>query len=228
MPQIEFKNVTKEYIPGNKVLDDVSFTIEKSEFVFIIGPSGAGKSTIIKLLTREEKPDSGEILFDGRNILDIKPEEMPDYRRQIGVVYQDYKLLNSKTVYDNVAVSLEVVDSDEQEIKSIVPNVLSLVGILDHSSFHPNELSGGEKQRVAIARALAHEPDVLIADEATGMIDPDVSDEIVELLEKINSLGTTVLMATHDQRIVDRLTKRVIKIQKGKLVSDKKGGKYRA
>lgn len=228
MLQIEFKNVTKEYISGNKVLDDVSFTIEKGEFVFIIGPSGAGKSTIIKLLTREEKPDSGEILFDGRNILDIKPEEMPDYRRKIGVVYQDYKLLNSKTIYDNVAVSLEVVDADEQEIKSIVPNVLSLVGILDHSSFHPNELSGGEKQRVAIARALAHEPDVLIADEATGMIDPDVSDEIVELLEKINSLGTTVLMATHDQRIVDRLTKRVIKIQKGKLVSDKKGGKYRA
>lgn len=228
MLQIEFKNVTKEYIPGNKVLDDVSFSIEKGEFVFIIGPSGAGKSTIIKLLTREEKPDSGEILFNGRNILDIKPEEMPDFRRQIGVVYQDYKLLNSKTVYDNVAVSLEVVDADEQEIKSIVPNVLSLVGILDHSSFHPNELSGGEKQRVSIARALAHEPDVLIADEATGMIDPDVSDEIVELLEKINSLGTTVLMATHDQRIVDRLTKRVIKIQKGKLVSDKKGGKYRA
>lgn len=228
MLQIDFKNVTKEYIPGNKVLDDVSFTIEKGEFVFVIGPSGAGKSTIIKLLTREERPDSGEILFNGRNILDIKPEEMPDFRRQIGVVYQDYKLLNSKTVYDNVAVSLEVVDADEQEIKSIVPNVLSLVGILDHSSFHPNELSGGEKQRVAIARALAHEPDVLIADEATGMIDPDVSDEIVELLEKINSLGTTVLMATHDQRIVDRLTKRVIKIQKGKLISDKKGGKYRA
>ena len=228
MLQIDFKNVTKEYIPGNKVLDDVSFTIEKGEFVFVIGPSGAGKSTIIKLLTREERPDSGEILFNGRNILDIKPEEMPDFRRQIGVVYQDYKLLNSKTVYDNVAVSLEVVDADEQEIKSIVPNVLSLVGILDHSSFHPNELSGGEKQRVAIARALAHEPDVLIADEATGMIDHDVSDEIVELLEKINSLGTTVIMATHDQRIVDRLTKRVIKIQKGKLISDKKGGKYRA
>jgi len=153
---------------------------------------------------------------------------MPDYRRKIGVVYQDYKLLNSKTVYDNVAVSLEVVDSDEQEIKSVVPNVLSLVGLLDHSSYYPQELSGGEKQRVAIARALAHEPDVLIADEATGMIDPDVSDEIVELLEKINSLGTTVIMATHDQRIVDKLTKRVIKIQKGKLVSDKKGGKYRA
>ena len=228
MSQIEFKNVTKEYIPGNKVLDDVSFSIEKGEFIFIIGPSGAGKSTIIKLLTREEKPEEGQVVFNNQDISNIKPEEMPDYRRKIGVVYQDYKLLNSKTVYDNVAVSLEVVDADEQEIKSVVPNVLSLVGLLDHSSYYPQELSGGEKQRVAIARALAHEPDVLIADEATGMIDPDVSDEIVELLEKINSLGTTVIMATHDQRIVDKLTKRVIKIQKGKLVSDKKGGKYRA
>ncbi len=228
MSQIEFKNVTKEYISGNKVLDDVSFSIEKGEFIFIIGPSGAGKSTIIKLLTREEKPEEGQVVFNNQDISNIKPEEMPDYRRKIGVVYQDYKLLNSKTVYDNVAVSLEVVDSDEQEIKSVVPNVLSLVGLLDHSSYYPQELSGGEKQRVAIARALAHEPDVLIADEATGMIDPDVSDEIVELLEKINSLGTTVIMATHDQRIVDKLTKRVIKIQKGKLVSDKKGGKYRA
>ena len=228
MPQIEFKNVTKEYIEGNKVLDDVSFSIEKGEFVFIIGPSGAGKSTIIKLLTCEEKPDRGEIEFQGKSVLDIQLDEMPEYRRSIGVVFQDYKLLNSKTVYDNVAVSLEVVNSDEQDIKSIVPNVLSLVGLLDHASFYPNELSGGEKQRVAIARALAHEPDVLIADEATGMIDPDASDEIVELLEKINSLGTTVIMATHDQRIVDKLTKRVIKIQQGKLVSDKKGGKYRA
>ncbi len=228
MSQIEFKNVTKEYIKDNKVLDGVSFSIEKGEFVFMIGPSGAGKSTIIKLLTREEKPEEGQVIFNNQDILEIKPEEMPEFRRKIGVVYQDYKLLNSKTVYDNVAVSLEVVDSDEQEIKSVVPNVLSLVNLLDHSSNYPQELSGGEKQRVAIARALAHEPDVLIADEATGMIDPDVSDEIVELLEKINSLGTTVIMATHDQRIVDKLTKRVIKIEKGKLVSDKKGGKYRA
>ncbi len=228
MSQIEFKNVTKEYIKDNKVLDGVSFSIEKGEFVFMIGPSGAGKSTIIKLLTREEKPEEGQVIFNNQDILEIQPEEMPEFRRKIGVVYQDYKLLNSKTVYDNVAVSLEVVDSDEQEIKSVVPNVLSLVNLLDHSSNYPQELSGGEKQRVAIARALAHEPDVLIADEATGMIDPDVSDEIVELLEKINSLGTTVIMATHDQRIVDKLTKRVIKIEKGKLVSDKKGGKYRA
>jgi len=137
MSQIEFKNVTKEYIPGNKVLDDVSFSIEKGEFVFMIGPSGAGKSTIIKLLTREEKPEEGQIFFNNEDISNITPEEMPEYRRKIGVVYQDYKLLNSKTVYDNVAVSLEVVDSDEQEIKSVVPNVLSLVGLLDHSSYYP-------------------------------------------------------------------------------------------
>ncbi len=228
MAQIEFKNVTKEYIKDIKVLDDVSFAIEKGEFVFVIGPSGAGKSTIIKLLLKEELPESGEIIFEGKNISDITSEEMPEYRRKIGVVFQDYRLLNSKTVYDNVAISLEVVDSDEQDIKSVVPNVLSLVGLLDHSSYYPEQLSGGEKQRVAIARALAHEPDILIADEATGMIDPDSADEIIELLEKINSLGTTVIMSTHDQRIVDKMTKRVIKIENGKIVSDKKGGKYRA
>ncbi len=172
-------------------------------------------------------PGSGEIFFQGKNILDILPKDMPEYRRKIGVVFQDYRLLESKTVYDNVAISLEVVDADKEDIKSIVPNVLSLVGLLDHSSYYPGQLSGGEKQRVAIARALAHEPDVLVADEATGMIDPDSSDEIIEILEKINSLGTTIIMATHDQRIVDKLTKRVIKIEKGKIVSDKKGGKYR-
>ncbi len=228
MAQIEFKNVTKEYVKDIKVLDDVSFEVEKGEFVFVIGPSGAGKSTIIKLLLKEELPDSGEIIFEGTDISEITPDEMPEYRRKIGVVFQDYRLLNSKTVYDNVAIALEVVDSDEQDIKSVVPNVLNLVGLLDHSSYYPEQLSGGEKQRVAIARALAHEPDILIADEATGMIDPDSADGIIELLEKINSLGTTVIMSTHDQRIVDKMTKRVIKIENGKIMSDKKGGKYRA
>jgi len=226
--QIEFKNVTKEYISGVKVLDDVSFSVEQGEFIFIVGPSGAGKSTVIKLLLREESMDNGQILFQGKNIVEILPSEMPDYRRKIGVVFQDFKLLDSKTVYDNVAISLEVVNADKKDIKNIVPNVLSLVGLLDHADYRPQELSGGEKQRVAIARALAHEPDVLVADEATGMIDPDSADEVVEILEKINSLGTTVIMASHDQRIVDKLTKRVIKIEKGKIVSDKKGGKYRA
>jgi cell division transport system ATP-binding protein len=228
VPQIEFKEVTKEYIPDVKVLDGVSFSVEPGEFVFIIGPSGAGKSTVIKLLLREEGFETGEITFEDKSISEIQPEEMPEYRRKIGVVFQDYKLLESKTVYDNVAIALEVVDADKEEIKSIVPNVLSLVGLLDHADYYPKELSGGEKQRVAIARALAHEPDVLVADEATGMIDPDSADDIVEILEKINSLGTTVIMATHDQRIVDTLNKRVIKIEKGKVVSDKKGGKYHA
>ncbi len=228
MPQIEFKNITKEYIPKIKVLDDITFSVNQGEFVFIIGPSGAGKSTVVKLLLREYPPNEGDIFFQGESILEIPQKDMPGFRRKIGVVFQDYKLLDSKTVYENVAISLEVVDSDKEDIKNIVPNVLSLVNLLDHADYYPRQLSGGEIQRVAIARALAHEPDVLIADEATGMIDPDSADEIVEILEKINSLGTTVIMATHDERIVDSLNKRVIRIEKGKIVSDKEGGKYRA
>ncbi|NMB91316.1 cell division ATP-binding protein FtsE [candidate division WWE3 bacterium] len=228
MHQIEFKNISKEYISGVKVLDDVSFFIDQGEFVFIVGPSGAGKSTIIKLLIKEESPSSGDILFKGESVLQIPQEDVPSLRRKIGVVFQDYKLLESKTVSENVSIALEVVDSKKEEIKNIVPNVLSLVGLSDHADFYPRQLSGGEKQRVAIARALAHEPDVLIADEATGMIDPDAADEVIEILQKINSLGTTVIMSTHDERIVDKLTKRVIRIEKGKLISDKEGGTYRA
>ncbi len=227
MHQIEFKKVSKEYTPGVKVLDDVSFFINQGEFVFIVGPSGAGKSTIIKLLIKEEAPTEGEILFKEESVLQIPQEEVPSLRRKIGVVFQDYKLLESKTVSENVSIALEVVDSKREEIKNIVPNVLSLVGLLDHANFYPRQLSGGEKQRVAIARALAHEPDVLIADEATGMIDPDAADEIIEILQKVNSLGTTVIMSTHDERIVNSLNKRVIRIEKGKIVSDKEGGTYR-
>ena len=226
MPQIEFKNITKEYISEIKVLNNVTFSINKSEFVFIVGPSGAGKSTLVKLLIKEEIPTEGDILFNGESILDIPKNDVSSLRRKIGVVFQDFKLLESKTVYDNIAVALEVVDAPLEEVQSIIPNVLSLVNLSDKSSFYPSQLSGGEKQRVAIARALAHEPDVLIADEATGMIDPASGDEIVELLEKINSLGTTIIMLTHDGRIVDKLIKRVIRIENGKIVSDKEGGKY--
>jgi len=226
MSQIEFVNLTKEYISEIKVLNNVSFSIDMSEFVFIVGPSGAGKSTLVKLLIKEEAPTEGDILFNGNSVLDIPKSEISSLRRKIGVVFQDFKLLESKTVYDNIAVALEVVDAPLEEIQSIIPNVLSLVNLSDKSSFYPNQLSGGEKQRVAIARALAHEPDVLIADEATGMVDPASGDEIVELLEKINSLGTTIIMLTHDGRIVDKLTKRVIRIEDGKIVSDKEGGKY--
>lgn len=226
MAQIEFKNVTKEYIPEDKVLDNISFSIDSGEFVFIVGPSGAGKSTIVKLLINEETLTEGDIIFNSGSIINIPRNEISKLRRKIGVVFQDFKLLESKTVYDNVAIALEVVDASNEEIKDIVPNIISLVGLSKQVDRFPRELSGGEKQRVAIARALAHEPDVLIADEATGMIDPDSADEVVEILEKINSLGTTIIMATHDMRIVDKLTKRVIRIENGKLISDQNGGKY--
>jgi len=227
MSQIEFSNVTKEYIPGIKVLENVSFSVNNEEFVFIVGPSGAGKSTIVCLLIGEEKPTEGDIKFNGESVLEIPREEMSSLRRKIGVVFQDYKLLDSKTVYDNVAVALEVVDSEKEEMNNIIPNILSLVGLSKQKDSYPRQLSGGEKQRAAIARALAHEPDVLVADEATGMIDPDSTDGVVEILEKINSLGTTVIMCTHDERIVNKLKKRVIRIEKGKIISDKEGGKYR-
>jgi len=209
MSQIEFKNVTKEYISGNKVLDDVSFSIEKGEFIFIIGPSGAGKSTIIKLLTREEKPEEGQVVFNNQDISNIKPEEMPDYRRKIGVVYQDYKLLNSKTVYDNVAVSLEVVDSDEQEIKSVVPNVLSLVGLLDHSSYYPQELSGGEKQRVAIARLVLCNPDVILLDEPIANLDIDNAKCVMDLIFNLFS-DKTIIITSHQPLAIAYSTRSIL------------------
>ncbi len=227
MAQISFINVIKEYEAGFKVLDDVSFDIDQGEFVFIVGPSGAGKSTIVRLLTKEEQPNSGDILFNGESILNVDNTTVPELRRKIGVVFQDFKLLDSKNVFENVAIALEVAEASEEEIKSIVPNVLSMVNLTDKMFKYPKQLSGGEKQRVSIARALAHEPDVLIADEPTGMIDPDSADDVVAILEKINSLGTTIVMATHDQAIVNKLKKRVIRIEEGKLVSDKVGGKYR-
>ncbi len=208
-------------------MDDVSFDIDQGEFVFIVGPSGAGKSTIVRLLTKEEQPNSGDILFNGESILNVDNTTVPELRRKIGVVFQDFKLLDSKNVFENVAIALEVAEASEEEIKSIVPNVLSMVNLTDKMFKYPKQLSGGEKQRVSIARALAHEPDVLIADEPTGMIDPDSADDVVAILEKINSLGTTIVMATHDQAIVNKLKKRVIRIEEGKLVSDKVGGKYR-
>lgn len=227
MHLIEFDSVTKEYEPGFTVLDDVSFKVDDGEFVFLVGPSGAGKSTVVKLLIREELPNAGEILFAEKNINEIPVTDINYLRRRIGVVFQDFKLMESKNVFENVAIALEVVDATDRDIKNIVPSVLSLVGLSDKVFKYPRQLSGGEKQRVSIARALAHEPDLLIADEATGMIDPDSSDSVVSLLEKINSLGTTVIMATHDERIVDRMKKRVIRIENGKIRSDRKGGKYR-
>lgn len=226
MAQIEFNNVSKEYEAGSLVLDDVSFKINKGEFVFLVGHSGAGKSTLVKMLISEDKPKSGEIYYEGKSIYDIPEDEISNLRRQIGVVFQDFKLLNSKNIFENVSIALEVVNTPKEVINNIVPNVLGMVGLVDKMFKFPYQLSGGEKQRVAIARALAHEPDVLVADEATGMIDPDASTEIMEILEKINELGTTILMATHDQHIVNKLKKRVIRLEAGKIVFDKEGAKY--
>jgi cell division transport system ATP-binding protein len=226
MAQIEFKNITKKYNKDPEVLNNVSFSVNDDEFVFIVGPSGAGKSTLVKLLIREEYPNEGDILFKGESILAIPQEDICSLRRKIGVVFQDFKLLNSKNVFDNVAVALDVVDAPKGVIREVIPNVLGMVGLSNKIYSMPDQLSGGEKQRVAIARALAHEPDVLIADEPTGNIDPKSADELIDILEKINSLGTTIIMATHDFHIVDKLKKRVIRIENGEIKSDKQKGAY--
>ncbi len=227
MPQVEFINVSKQYDDFIAV-NNVSFYIEKGEFLFLIGPSGAGKSTLIKMLIREELPTAGDILLDGESLLSIPQEQIHTLRRRVGVVFQDFKILRSKTVFENVAVALEVVDSPKNEINEVVPNVLNLVGLQDKINSLPYKLSGGEKQRLAIARALAHEPDILVADEPTGMIDPQASQDVLNILKKINDLGTTILMSTHDKQIVDKMKKRVIVLDKGGVISDKTGGKYDA
>jgi len=225
---IRFKDVIKEYGDGTKALDDVNLDILKKEFVFIVGPSGAGKTTLVKLMIREEVPSAGKVLVDRQDVSDLPRSELPALRRNIGVVFQDFKLLPSKTAYENVSIALEVEGRDEEEINEIVPNVLSLVNLVKKSDHFPSQLSGGEKQKLSIARALAHEPKILIADEPTGMIDPKSTWEIIDLLKKINSWGTTVIVATHDASIVDKLKKRVIGLEGGKVVRDVKRGKYRS
>src|SRR3989344_2972244 len=225
MTQIEFKEVTKEY-ENSFALNNVSCKIEKGEFVFVVGVSGAGKSTLVKLLIREDFPTSGQILFNDVDVQTLQGNDVSDLRRKVGVVFQDFKLLDSKTVFENVAIALEVVDSTKSVINSVVPNVLSMVGLREKMNSYPAQLSGGEKQRVSIARALAHEPDVLVADEPTGMIDPDAEAEVMKILEDINGQGTTILMATHKRDLVDHMKKRVIRLENGKLVSDKLKGTY--
>ncbi len=226
MPQIEFINVTKRYENDFTAVEDISFSVDKGDFLFIVGPSGAGKSTLVKMLIREILPDEGQILIDGQDILDQENIDLPKLRRAVGVVFQDFKYLDSKTVFENVAVALEVGDTPKHVIDEVVPNVLNLVGLQDKAELFPYKLSGGEQQRLTIARALAHEPNVLVADEPTGMIDPKASEEVMEIMQKINTLGTTIIMATHNENIVNRLKKRVIRLEKGKIVSDVKKGKY--
>ena len=223
---IQFNRVTKHY--GTvRALDGASFTILPREFVSLVGPSGAGKSTIIRLLTCEEYPTFGQATIDGKDIHLLKKAYIPYYRRQIGVVYQDFKLLQNKTVYENVAFALEVTGATDDVIRTETTKILELVGLKNKLNSFPHELSGGEAQRVAIARALVLHPRLLIADEPTGNLDPHNAWEIAQLLLKINRLGTTVILATHNRDIVDAIGKRVISFKNGKLISDRRHGKYR-
>lgn len=213
--------VTKVYPRRGTALASVSFHIEPKEFVILVGPSGAGKSTILKLLTREEKPTSGKILVGGMDYENMKDKKIPLLRRKIGTVFQDFKLLPNKTVFENVAFALEIVGTTNKEIRHTIPKVLDIVGLTGKEHRYPDELSGGERQRVAIARAIVRQPKILIADEPTGNLDPKHAWDVIRVLEKINKYGTTVLLTTHNQEIVDKLKRRVITIQDGKVVSDK-------
>ena len=217
---IEFTDVTKSYTVGTHALRGISLQIEDGEFAFLIGPSGSGKSTIIKLITGELKPTSGTVHVNGYSLERIRKREIPYLRRTVGVVFQDFRLIESKTVYENVAFAMRVIGAKEQEIRERVPYVLELVGLETKSRRHPTELSGGEQQRLAIARALVNNPSTIIADEPTGNLDPARSLEIMSLLQEINNLGTTVLVVTHDIDLVDRFGKRVILLNEGLVASD--------
>ena len=217
---IEFTDVVKSYDQGNNALNGVSMQIEDGEFCFLVGPSGSGKSTIIKLITGELKPTSGTVHVNGYSLERIRKREIPYLRRTVGVVFQDFRLITNMTVYENVAFAMRVIGAREREIKERVPYVLDLVGLSDKAKRHPSELSGGEQQRLAIARALVNNPSMIIADEPTGNLDPLMSFEIMSLLEEINNLGTTMLVVTHAQDLVERFNKRVIAIDDGLIVSD--------
>ena len=217
---IEFTDVVKTYDQGNQALAGVTMQIEDGEFCFLVGPSGSGKSTIIKLITGELKLTTGTVHVNGYSLERIRKREIPYLRRTIGVVFQDFRLINNMTVYENVAFAMRVVGAREREIRERVPYVLDLVGLSDKEKRHPHELSGGEQQRLAIARALVNNPSTIIADEPTGNLDPARSLEIMELLQEINNLGTTMLVVTHAQNLVDKFGKRVIAIDNGLVVSD--------
>jgi len=222
---IEFKNVSKFY-DDCAALEKVTFSIKPKEFVAIVGRSGAGKTTLLKLLLKEEEPSEGEIIVDSRDVGKLKKHDIPIYRRKIGSIFQDFKLLPNKTAYENIAFAMEAAGRTEEEIAVDVPQILNLVELTDKANNFPRQLSGGEKQRVAIGRALVHKPDILMADEPTGNLDPLHTWDIIRLLCRINELGTTVLLATHDREIINALGKRVISLDKGRLIRDEENGRY--
>lgn len=222
-----FSDVSKMYDKTNTLaLDRVSFYIEKGEFVFIIGSSGAGKSTLTKLMLAEEQLTDGSITINGTDVGSLKSKDVPYYRRSIGMVFQDFRLLNNKNVYDNVAFSMKIRNASRREIRRAVPSILSIVGLSDKAKAMPYQLSGGEQQRVALARAMINNPAVLIADEPTGNLDPATADEIMQLFDAINKRGTTVIIITHAKDIVDKMRKRVIELDRGSMVRDVEGGGY--
>ena len=223
---IRFDNVTKIYKGETRAVNDVSLNITKGEFVFLVGPSGSGKSTMLRLMTCEEKATTGNIHVAGKDLSKLNSWRVPYLRRNIGSVFQDFKLLPNKTVYENVAFALEVIGRPDGVIRTQVPAILELVGLQDKQRRFPDELSGGEQQRVSVARAFVNRPLILLADEPTGNLDPDTSEELTSLLDRINRTGTTVVMATHDQTIVNRMRRRVVALRHGELVRDEQRGAY--
>jgi cell division transport system ATP-binding protein len=223
---IRFENVSKTYKNGSPALKDITLDIEKGEFVFLVGASGSGKTTFLRLLLREELPDKGRILEAGRDLTELSKFRVPFLRRNIGCVFQDFRLLPNKTVFENVAFALEVIGRPRSTVESQVPQILDLVGLSDKSKSLPGELSGGEQQRVAVARAFVNRPLILLADEPTGNLDPANSESIMALLERINRTGTTVVMATHDKALVDRMRRRVIELDRGEMIRDQVRGVY--
>lgn len=221
---INVDKVTKIYDNGAVAINNVSLNIKKGEFVFVVGSSGSGKSTFMKMLLKEVETTQGKITIDGVNISNIPRKEIPYLRRKMGVVFQDFRLLPSKTVFENVAFALQVTEAPPKAIRRNVPAILAMVGLTHKAKAYPNELSGGEQQRVALARAIINKPPILLADEPTGNLDPETAWEIMELLKEINARGTTVVIATHAKDIVDEMKKRVITLQKGQILSDKEGG----
>ncbi len=228
---IFFNNITKIY-PAyltkreKAVLDDVSFKVDKGEFVCVVGRSGAGKTTLFRILLGEEKPTSGSVFFDGKDVNKVSNRERSLLRRRIGMIFQDYKLLSTKTIYENVAYALEVTGTSDEDIERLVPEALDTVGLLEQALHFPYQLSGGEKQRTAIARALIHNPDVILADEPTGDLDPYNTRDVLDLLLNLNEAGTTVILSTHDKEVINSLSKRVVTIKDGKVVSDSKRGRF--
>ncbi|GAB6085246.1 cell division ATP-binding protein FtsE [Alkaliphilus crotonatoxidans] len=223
---IEFRNINKTYGNGVHALTNINLKIEKGEFAFLVGPSGAGKSTFIKLILKEEDPTSGEIYIGNENITKYSRRKVPYLRRNIGVIFQDFRLLPNKTVFENVAFAMEIIEASSKEIRRQVPMLLGMVGLSDRASQYPHQLSGGERQRVSIARAIVNNPSVLIADEPTGNLDPETAWEIMKVLRQINRRGTTILMVTHAKDIVDVMQQRVIALEKGRIIRDQQKGAY--